>query len=316
MEMKPLSEGFGEALLELGENNPELVVIGCDISDSIRVGWYRDAFPERFISVGIAEQNAAGISAGLALAGMVPVYGTYGVFAAGRALDQIRTSIAYPGLKVIICGAHGGISVGPDGGTHQALEDIAAMRVLPGMTVISPSDANVARKATVAAFDSIDGPVYIRTGREPVPLFTDEDEDIEIGKAIVRRRGEDIALMATGPLVYEAMIAAEILENRGVSAEVLDIHTVKPLDRETVLRSAEKCGLVVTLEEHQIAGGLGGCVAELLASEHPVPVEFIGVDDRFGESGAPGVLMEEFGFTGEKIALRVSDMLRRKGDSR
>ena len=308
--MKPTRDGFGEALVEIGARNEKLVVIGCDISDSVRTLWFAEKFPDRFFSVGIAEQNAACVAGGLALAGYIPVFSTYGVFASGRAFDQIRTSIAYAKLNVKICGAHGGISVGPDGATHQALEEIAAMRVLPNMVVIAPCDSNQTKKATEFAIEKLDGPVYIRTGRAPVPLFTDLSEEFTFGKASVRREGNDLAIIACGGMVWEAMQASEILEKDGIKVRVLDLATIKPIDKEAIISAAKECGRIMTVEEHQIAGGMGSAVAEVVVQYCPVPIKFIGIHDRFGESGEPDELQKLFGLTGAQIAETAREFLK------
>jgi len=308
--VKAIRDGFGEGLLKAGQIDKRVVVLGCDISSSIRVDLFKEHFSERFFSMGIAEQNAAGVSAGLALAGLIPIYGTYAVFAAGRALDQIRTSICYDKSNVKICGAHGGISVGPDGATHQALEDIGNMRILPNMTVVVPCDSNQAAIATRKAILEIDGPVYIRTGREPVPLFTREDEDFEIGKAILRKDGDDILLIACGASVFEALKAAEILKAKSIHAAVLDLHTIKPIDKEKIVRYARKCGKVVTVEEHQIHGGMGSAVAEVLVNEYPIPMRFIGMNDIFGESGDPNELLARYGLDAEGITRTSLEFLK------
>ncbi len=307
---KPSRDGFGEGLLDAATVNKRVVAIGSDISDSVRTGWFAKEYPDRFISLGIAEQNAAGVSAGLALTGLIPVVANYGVFASGRCFDQIRTSICYPNLNVKICGAHGGISVGPDGATHQALSEIALMRVLPNMTVIVPCDSNQTRKATKRAILDIGTPAYIRTGREPIPLFTEPDEPYEIGKAILRRKGSDVAIIACGAMVYESLLAGEILEKSGISAQVIDLHTIKPIDREAII-SAATCGAIVTVEEHQRYAGMGSAVAEVVVTEAPVPMDIIGIDDRFGESGQPEELLKSFGLTAENIAGRTLDLLKR-----
>lgn len=311
--MKPTRDGYGEGLVAAAERNADVVALGADITASTRVDWFKKKFPERFISVGIAEQNQMGIAAGLSLAGKVPFVTNYGVFLAGRAWDQIRTTVCYSNLNVKLGGAHGGISVGADGATHQALEEISIMRCLPNMKVVVPADSNEARKATLAAAE-IYGPVYIRFGREKVPLITSDDTPFEFGKAYCVREGTDVAIVACGVMVYEALLAAEALAKEGISAMVINNHTVKPLDAETILEAAEKTGAVVTAEEHQIAGGMGSAVIELLAQNYPVPVKMVGINDRFGESGDPNVLMEEFGLTGPHIMDAAKSVLRRKNN--
>ncbi|MHC4662089.1 MAG: transketolase family protein [Planctomycetota bacterium] len=308
--MKPTRTGFGEGLVELGNRNSRVVVLGCDITDSVKTDLFRDAFPERFFSVGIAEQNAAQIAAGLSLAGFIPFFSTYGVFAAGRCWDQIRTTICYAELNVKIGGAHGGISVGPDGATHQALEEIANMRSIPNMTVIVPTDATETRKATISAGEMF-GPAYIRFGREAVPNWTEEEDAFEIGKANLIREGGDAAVLACGVMVYEALQAAKELEKEGVSVRVVNLHTVKPIDINAIVESAEKCGCIVAAEEHQIFGGFCGAVAEQVVRHCPVPMEFIAVQDRFGESGEPRELMEKFCLTASHIVGFIRKVLER-----
>lgn len=298
---KPAKSGFGEGLLAAGELNPLVMALGADITASVGVNLFAERFPERFFSLGIAEQNGVAVAAGLALEGKVPVFSTYGVFAALRAADQIRISVCYNDLHVVIGGAHAGVSVGPDGATHQALEDIALMRALPNMTVLSPCDATQAKLATLAAINAIKGPVYIRFGREAVPDFTSEALPFEPGKAQLMREGNDLAIVATGHLVWEALQAAEILDGQGIHAAVLNIHTVKPIDEEAILRLARSTGRIITAEEHQVHGGLGSAVAEVTARHCPVPMRFIGMKDRFGESGKPSELMKIFGLDADGI---------------
>ena len=282
---KPTKTGFGEGVLAAAQRDSNVVGLGADITNSVGMNLFAEAFPERFVSMGIAEQDAVATAAGLALSGKIPVFSTYGVFAAHRANDQIRVSVCYNNVHVVIGGAHAGVSVGPDGATHQALEDIAAMRVLPNMTVISPCDATQAKIATEKAILECKGPVYVRFGREAVPDFTDEKQDFEIGKAQLMREGSDITLVATGHEVWESLEAAHMLEHMGVSARVINMHTIKPLDGEILVKAAEDTRLIFTVEEHQIDGGLGGAVTEFLAENHPIRVCRIGMDDRFGESG-------------------------------
>jgi transketolase len=309
---KPTRFGYGEGLLHLGETNPEVLVLDADLAKSTTTDWFLEKFPDRFYDLGIAEQNMLGVAAGLSLGGYIPFVTTYGVFVAGRAWDQIRTTVCYSNLNVKIAGAHGGVSVGPDGATHQALEEIATMRVLPNMIVLSPCDAVQAKKATIAAATT-PGPVYLRFGREAVPVITTEEEPFEVGRAILRRDGSDVAFIATGHMVYHALLAAEKLAEDGVEALVLDVHTIKPMDEPAVVSAARKCGAVVTCEEHQVAGGLGGAVAELLAKRKPVPMRFIGVQDRFGESGQPDELFERFGLTDNHIAYAAHEAMGMKG---
>ena len=307
----PMRDGYGKALLELIASDPKVLALDADVAKSTRTVWVRDKFPSNFIDVGISEQDLAGTAAGLALGGMRPFTSTYGVFMAGRAWDQIRTTICYNRLNVKIAGAHAGISVGPDGATHQALEDVAIMRVLPNMTVVVPCDAEETRKATLA-IAAIDGPCYIRFGREAVPVVTDESTPFELGKARVCREGADVTLIANGAMLYEALEASKTLAADGIDAEVINLHTVKPLDVETVVGSARKTGCVVTAEEHQIAGGMGSAVAECLALNNPVPIEFVGVRDTFGESGQPQELMDAYGLNAATIIERVKAVVDRK----
>ena len=279
-----------------------VIGIGADITTSVGMNLFAGSFPGRFLSLGIAEQNCVGVAAGLALSGLVPVFSTYAVFAAMRTTDFIRVSVCYNNLHVIIGGAHAGISVGPDGATHQALEDIAIMRVLPNMTVISPCDATQARIATNMAIRDLSGPVYIRFGREPVPDFTPVDQEFIIGKSQLLKDGMDATIIATGHMVWEALQAADLLEKEGIYIRVINIHTIKPIDEEAIIRAAKETGKIITVEEHQVAGGLGGAVAEVVTSNYPVPVYRIGMQDKFGESGKPEELMEKYGLTAEAIS--------------
>jgi transketolase len=308
---KPTKTGFGEGLLEAGRRNPEIVCIGADITTSVGCNLFAEAFPKRFISLGIAEQNCMAVAAGLALEGKIPVFSTYGVFAALRAADQIRVSVCYNNVHVVIGGAHAGVSVGPDGATHQALEDIGMMRVLPNMTVLSPCDATQARLATIAAIEQCTGPVYIRFGREAMPDFTSADMTFKIGKSQLLREGNDLTVIATGHMVWEALQAADILEACGIQARVLNMHTIKPIDEDSIIRAARETGAIVTAEEHQVNCGLGSSVAEVVVQHHPVPMAFVGMPDRFGESGEPRQLMEKFGMTAAAIAEAGKKIVRR-----
>lgn len=311
IEKKPTRIGYGEGLVELGNKNKNVVVLGADITASTNASMFKDAFPERFFSIGIAEQDMVGVAAGLALAGKVPFVSTYGVFASGRCWDQIRTTVCYSDLNVKIGGAHGGISVGPDGATHQALEEITIMRCLPGMTVVVPADAIETKKATIAVGES-HGPAYIRFGREAVPIVTKEDSPFKIGRAEIHREGHDVTIVACGVMVYESLEAAKILDKEGISVKVMNMHTIKPLDVDALVKAAKETNAVVTAEEHQILGGLGGAVAEALSTHHAVPIEMVAVMDRFGESGQPDELMEEFGLTHKQICEAVRKVLKRK----
>ncbi len=308
---KPNRDGYGEALLILGESNPDVVVLDADLAMSTRTNWFRDKYPERFFDIGIAEQDMLGTAAGLAMGGKIPFATTYGVFIAGRAWDQIRTTICYANLNVKIGGMHGGISVGPDGATHQALEEIAIMRVLPNMKLIVPCDAIEGRKATLAAAE-IDGPVYLRFAREATPVFTKEEDVWEFGKANLLRAGTDVTVIGCGPILYEALLAADALAEEGISCRVLNMHTIKPLDTEAVLAAAAETGAIVTVEEHQVNAGLGGAVAEVLVKNNPVPVEMVGIMDTFGESGDPDELAVKYGLTHKEIMVAARKALSRK----
>lgn len=309
---KATKTGFGEGLAEAGINNPSLIALGADITTSVCVNLFADKFPERFYSLGIAEQNCAGVAAGLALCGKIPVFTTYAVFAAFRAADQIRVSICYNNLHVIIGGAHAGISVGPDGATHQAMEDIAVMRSLPRMTVLSPCDATQAKLATIAAIEQLNGPVYIRFGREAVPDFTPIDQEFVIGKGQMLKEGTNATIIATGHLVWEALQAAYELQAEGLNIRVLNIHTIKPIDKDIIIKAAIETGAIVTAEEHQIMGGFGSAVAEVVAQNHPVPIEFCGMNDSFGESGKPEELMAKYNMSKEAVINMVRLIVRRK----
>ena len=307
---KPTKLGFGEGVLAAAQQNDRVVGLGADITASVGMDLFRDAFPDRFFSMGIAEQDAVAVASGMALSGKVPVFSTYGVFAAHRANDQIRISTCYNNVHVVIGGAHAGVSVGPDGATHQALEDIAAMRVLPNMTVLSPCDATQAKIATMKAITELDGPVYIRFGREAVPDFTSEDQDFQIGKAQLMRDGTDITIIATGHEVWEALQAAHMLEHMGVSSRVINMHTIKPLDGDILMKAADETRWIFTVEEHQAAGGLGGAVAEFLSERHPIRVCRIGMNDCFGESGKASVLMHKYCLDAAGIVNRVLEEIK------
>ena len=302
---KATKTGFGEGVLAAAQKDNRVVGLGADITNSVGMNLFADAFPERFFSMGIAEQDAVTTAAGLALSGKIPVFSTYGVFAAHRANDQIRISVCYNNVHVVIGGAHAGVSVGPDGATHQALEDIATMRVLPNMTVISPCDATQAKMATEKAILECEGPVYVRFGREAVPDFTDENQDFEIGKAQIMREGTDITLVATGHEVWESLEAAHKLERLGISTRVINMHTIKPLDGDILKKAADETRLIFTVEEHQVAGGLGSAVAEFFCENHPIRVYRIGMNDRFGESGQASALMHKFELDAAGIVKRV-----------
>jgi len=311
MLMKPTRDGYGEALLILGESNPDVLVLDADLAKSTRADWFWKKHPDRFFDMGIAEQDMLATAAGMALGGKIPFASTYGVFVAGRAWDQIRTTICYANLNVKIGGAHGGISVGPDGATHQSLEEIALMRVLPNMTLVLPCDSIETRKATLAAAE-INGPVYLRFAREATPVFTSEDAPFEIGKAITMREGSDLTIIAAGPIVYEALQAAEQLSQQGVSARVVNMHTLKPLDEQAIIAAANETGAIVTAEEHQVYYGLGGAVAECIVKHNPVPIEMVGIMDTFGESGSPEELAVAYGLTSKEIIAAAQKVLKRK----
>ena len=307
----PMRDGYGKALMELCEKRKDVMVLDADVAKSTRTVWIRDKYPEHFLDMGIAEQDMVGTAAGLALSGMVPFASTYCVFLAGRAWDQIRTTVCYNNLNVKLGGAHAGISVGPDGATHQALEDVALMRVLPNMTVIVPCDAEETRKATLAMAER-QGPCSVRFGREAVPVVTDENTPFEIGKARLCREGSDVTVFANGAMVFEAQNAADALKKEGISVRVYDLHTVKPLDEEAVLKAAEETGCIVTAEEHQVNGGMGSTVAEFLAKHCPVPMECVGMQDSFGESGDPQELMDKYGLNQKTIEEKIRKVLARK----
>ena len=311
MNSVPMRDGYGQALLSLCENRDDIMVLDADVAKSTRTVWIRDKYPEKFMDMGIAEQDMVGTAAGLALSGMTPFISTYCVFLAGRAWDQIRTTVCYNNLNVKFGGAHAGISVGPDGATHQALEDVALTRVLPNMTVIVPCDAEETRKATLAAA-AMQGPCFIRFGREAVPVVTDENTPFELGKARLVRNGTDVTVFANGALVYESCLAAEALAKEGISVQIYDLHTVKPLDEETILTAARETGCIVTAEEHQLAGGMGSAVAEYLVKNCPVPMEMVGVNDSFGESGRPEELMAKYGLNKDAVAEKIRRVLARK----
>ena len=297
---KATRESFGMALAELGDTHPELVVLDADLAKATQTLLFKQKHPERFFDCGIAEGNMIGVAAGLAAAGKVPVAATFAMFSAGRAYEQIRNSVGYPHLNVKVVGTHAGVSVGEDGASHQCLEDLALMRVIPGMTVICPAD-DVEAKAAVRAAYEMEGPVYLRFGRLAVPVFHSEDYQFQIGKGEVLKDGSDVAIIANGLLVYEAIQAAEALEAEGIHAMVINMATIKPLDNDLVLEAAKKCGRVITCEEHSVIGGLGEAVCSLLSEKHPTPVKRIGVNDEFGHSGPAAALLEQFGLTAPHI---------------
>lgn len=314
-ELKATRLGFGEEIVELGREHPDVVVLGGDVTGSVRTDLFMKTFPDRFLSVGIAEQDMMSTAAGLAVAGKIPFASTYGEFATGRPFDQIRQSIAYSQLPVKICASHCGITVGPDGATHQSLEDIAIMRALPHMTVATPCDYWEARKIVRASM-AWRHPIYIRFFRDNSPVFTDPQSPLRLGSAITLIEGSDVAIIACGLQVWEAILAEEALAASGISARVINMHTVKPLDRETVLKAARETGAIVTAEDHQIHGGLGGAVAEVLAQELPTPQEFVAVRDTFGESGKGEELMKKYGIAKDNIIEAAKKVLKRKGSPR
>ncbi len=295
-----MRDAYGDALLELGAENRDVVVVGADTTGSLKSGVFATKFPQRFFNVGIAEQNLVSIAAGLALAGKVAYAGTYAIFVPGKSVDQIRNNIAYPNLNVKLVCSHGGISVGPDGASHQQVEDIAIMRAIPRMKVIVPGDA-VSTKVMVKAISSIPGPFYVRLPRASTPIVYEAGFEYSFGKANVIREGSDVALVACGIMVPEALKAAESLKAKGVSAAVVDLHTVKPIDSEALTKVARSCGRVVTAEEHNIMGGMGSAVAEVLGEQHPTPMKRVGVMDTFGESGEAGELLKKYGLTAANI---------------
>ena len=309
--MLPTRDGYGNGLLELGAANPDVLVLDADLAKSTRSDWFAAKYPERFFDIGISEQDMIGTAAGLALGGKIPFATTYGVFVAGRAWDQIRTTVCYSDLNVKIAGAHGGISAGGDGATHQALEDIALMRVLPNMKVLVPCDAIEAKKATVAA-GTVLGPCFLRFAREATPVFTTEGDFFEIGIANILKPGTDATIIAAGPIVYEALLAHEQLAAEGISLRVINMHTIKPLDEAAVLAAARETGAIVTAEEAQLYGGLGGAVAEVLARKCPTPMEMVGIEDSFLECGTPEELAVKYGLTAKDLVCAVKKVMARK----
>lgn len=310
-DMAPTRDGFGHGIIELGKKNKNVVALCCDLAGSTRVDWFMKEFPDRFFQVGVAEQNMMGLAAGLSMVGKVPFASSYAAFNPGRNWDQVRVSVCYQKANVKIVGSHGGISVGPDGATHQALEDVASVRCLPNMNVIIPADSLQAKQATIVAGET-DGPFYLRFTRDKVNVITTDKTPFKLGEAQVFKDGTDVAIVACGIMVCEALKAARELEKEGISAMVINNHTVKPIDRKTLTEAAKKCGCVVTAEEHQIQGGMGSAVAEVLAEEYPVPMRFVGILDRFGESGKPEELMKEFNVTHEDVVKAVKDVIKAK----
>lgn len=314
VEQVPIRQGFGEGLVIAGKADDRIVALCADLTESTKMNLFKDAFPERFIEIGVAEQNLASVASGMAAMGKIPFISSYAMFSPGRNWEQIRTTICYNDVPVKIAGSHAGISVGPDGGTHQAIEDMALMRVLPNMVVISPCDSIEAKKATLALAKT-NTPSYIRLGREKTPVMTTEETPFEIGKATLMYNPDHglahVGIIATGALVHKALFAARDLEKTGVRCKVLNLSTIKPLDIEAILSLAKETKRIVTVEEHQIAGGMGSAVAEYLAQTFPVPIEFIGVHDRFGQSGTPAQLIREYGMDREDIIQAVKKVLQR-----
>lgn len=303
--------GFGAGLTELGRINPNVVALVADLTGSLKMGDFKKENPERFFQSGIAEANMMGMAAGLTIGGKIPFAGTFAAFATGRVYDQIRQSIAYSQKNVKICASHAGITLGEDGATHQILEDIGMMKMLPGMVVISPCDYNQTKAATLAIAE-YEGPVYLRFGRPAVPNFTSPNEKFEIGKAQLLNEGTDVTIVATGHMVWEAIQAGEELEKEGISAEIINIHTIKPLDTKAVLDSVTKTGCVVSAEEHQKAGGLGESIASFLSQNKPTPMEMVAINDEWGQSGKPGALMEKYGLTAANICEAAKRILAKK----
>lgn len=310
-ELKETRQGFADALVDAGKENEDIVVLGGDVTGSVKTNLFRDAYPDRFISVGVAEQDMIGTAAGLALAGKIPVASTYGEFATGRPFDQIRQSVAYSEMNVKICASHCGITVGPDGATHQSFEDVAIMRVLPNMNVVTPCDYNQTYRAVRLALET-KGPFYIRFYREKSPNFTDMNASFEFGKADILVGGNDVTLIASGLLVWEAILASEKLKKEGINARVVNMHTIKPIDVETIVKCARETGLIITCEDHQWQCGLFGAVAEVLAIHHPTRMDYIAIDDTFGESGIiASQLMSKYQIDKEAIYRKVKKHLKK-----
>lgn len=310
-ELKETRKGFGEALIELGKTNPDVVVLGGDVSGSVRSDMFRDAFPERFFSVGVSEQDMMGVAAGFAVVGKIPFAATYGEFATGRPFDQIRQSIAYSEMNVKICASHCGLTVGPDGATHQSLEDVAIMRVLPHMNVITPCDYNQTYRAVIEC-TKVKGPFYIRFYRDNSPNFTNPNAPFKFGRADTLIEGNDCAIIASGLCVWESLLAAEMLAEEKISVRLINMHTIKPLDRDAIVKAATDTGCIVTVEDHQKNCGLGGAVAEVLAQQYPAPVEFVAVNDTFGESGKGSELFEKYGISKKYVVEAVKRAIKRK----
>ena len=310
-EQKDTRSGFGAGLLEAGKRNENVVALCADLIGSLKMDAFINEFPDRFYQVGIAEANMIGLAAGMTIGGKIPFTGTFANFSTGRVYDQIRQSVAYSEKNVKICASHAGLTLGEDGATHQILEDLGLMKMIPGMTVINPCDYNQTKAATIAIAE-YEGPVYLRFGRPVVPIFTDPNQKFEIGKAWMVNEGKDVSIIATGHLVWEAIQAGEKLAELGIDAEIINIHTIKPLDEEAILKSVAKTGCVVTAEEHNRLGGLGDSVAQVLAKNQPAPQEYVAVDDSFGESGKPADLMTKYNLTADDIVKAVQKVIKRK----
>ncbi|MBC6989482.1 transketolase family protein [Hymenobacter sp. BT491] len=310
-ESKDTRSGFGAGLHELGKKNPNVVALCADLTGSLKMDAFKNDFPERFFQVGIAEANMMGLAAGMTIGGKIPFTGTFANFSTGRVYDQIRQSIAYSGKNVKICASHAGVTLGEDGATHQILEDLGMMKMLPHMTVINPCDFNQTKAATIAIAEH-EGPVYLRFGRPVVPNFTPADQEFKIGKAVLLNEGTDVSIFATGHLVWKAILAGKILAEKGINAEIINIHTIKPLDSEAILQSVRKTRCIVSAEEHQFNGGLGDSIAQLLAREEPLPLEMVGVNDSFGESGTPDQLMEKYKLNEAAIVAAVEKVMSRR----
>ena len=310
-EKKDTRSGFGAGLTELGNKNTDVVALCADLTGSLKMNQFEKDNPERFFQIGIAEANMMGIAAGLTIGGKIPFTGTFANFSTGRVYDQIRQSIAYSGKNVKICASHAGVTLGEDGATHQILEDIGLMKMLPGMVVINPCDYNQTKAATMAIAEHF-GPVYLRFGRPAVPVFTPKDQNFEIGKAIKLTDGSDVTIVATGHLVWEALEASKELNSMGISAEVINIHTIKPLDEDAILKSVSKTGCLVSAEEHNYYGGLGESISRVLALNNPVPQEFVATNDTFGESGTPSELMKKYGLDSHAITMKSKKVIARK----
>ena len=311
MEMKDTRSGFGAGLTELGKTNENVVALCADLTGSLKMNDFQNNHPERFFQVGIAEANMMGIAAGMTLGGKIPFTGTFANFSTSRVYDQIRQSIAYSNKNVKICASHAGVTLGEDGATHQVLEDLGMMKMLPHMTVINPCDYNQTKAATLAIAEHF-GPVYLRFGRPKVPNFTNENQEFIIGKAVHLQEGNDVTIVATGHLVWEALEAAKKLNEQNISTDVINIHTIKPLDSEAIIKSVQKTKCIVTAEEHMLNGGLGDSIAQLLSRELPSPLEMVGVNDTFGESGTPRQLMEKYGLTSNDIINAANKVIARK----